>query len=94
MNGKISSEVRRETGTGTDLWRVIAAPIIWALVVWTVAHLCAGLVMQAYCLARSLWRKLTPEYDADLWNVTLYWHFAGFCALLTALVIGGFPRLA
>ena len=31
MNGKISSEVRRETGTGTDLWRVIAAPIIWAL---------------------------------------------------------------
>lgn len=31
MNGKISTEVRRETGTGTDLWRVIAAPIVWAL---------------------------------------------------------------
>jgi hypothetical protein len=31
MNGKITGEVRRETGTGTDLWRVIAAPIIWAL---------------------------------------------------------------
>ena len=31
MNGKITSEVRRETGTGTDLWRVIAAPIVWAL---------------------------------------------------------------
>lgn len=30
MTGKITSEVRRETGTGTDLWRVIAAPIIWA----------------------------------------------------------------
>lgn len=31
MNGKITGEVRRETGTGTDLWRVIGAPVIWAL---------------------------------------------------------------
>ncbi len=31
MNGKVTREVRRETGTGTDLWRVIAAPIVWAL---------------------------------------------------------------
>ena len=31
MNGRITGEVRRETGTGTDLWRVVAAPIIWAL---------------------------------------------------------------
>ena len=28
---KVTDEVQRETGTGTDLWRVIAAPIIWAL---------------------------------------------------------------
>ncbi len=25
------NEVERETGHGTDLWRVIAAPIVWAL---------------------------------------------------------------
>lgn len=31
MTGKVTSEVQRETGTGTDLWRVIAAPVIWAL---------------------------------------------------------------
>lgn len=31
MTGKIGREVTRETGTGTDLWRVIAAPIVWAL---------------------------------------------------------------
>lgn len=31
MNGKVTREVRRETGTGTDLWRVIAAPIVWAV---------------------------------------------------------------
>jgi uncharacterized membrane protein YbhN (UPF0104 family) len=31
MTGKIEREVKRETGTGTDLWRVIAAPIVWAV---------------------------------------------------------------
>jgi len=31
MTGKVTREVTRETGTGTDLWRVIAAPIVWAL---------------------------------------------------------------
>jgi hypothetical protein len=30
MNRPIESEVERETGSGTDLWRVIVAPIIWA----------------------------------------------------------------
>ena len=25
------NEVERETGLGTDLWRVIAAPVVWAL---------------------------------------------------------------
>lgn len=27
----ISNEVRRETGSGTDLWKVIVAPIVWAV---------------------------------------------------------------
>ena len=27
----IAKEVRRETGSGTDLWRVIISPTIWAL---------------------------------------------------------------
>ncbi len=80
--------------TGLDPTAHAYPAIVWALVVWIIAHLVAGFIMQAYCLARSLWGKLTPEYDADLWNVTLYWHFAGFGALLTALVIGGFPLLA
>ena len=31
MNDRITQEVERETGTGTDLWNVIAAPIVWAL---------------------------------------------------------------
>ncbi len=29
--GKVTQETRREMGSGTDLWRVIAPPTIWAL---------------------------------------------------------------
>ncbi len=28
---KIAEEVRREAGSGTDLWRVILSPVIWAV---------------------------------------------------------------
>jgi cytochrome c oxidase subunit I len=79
--------------TGLDPTAHSYPAIVWGLVVWIVLHLGAGMIMQAYALARSIFAKLTPRHDADLWNVTLYWHFTGFCALLTALVIGGFPLL-
>lgn len=29
MTDDITREVKRETGSGTDLWRVILAPVIW-----------------------------------------------------------------
>jgi cytochrome c oxidase subunit I+III len=67
---------------------------VWALVMWTGAHLGAGVIMQLYCLARSLAGKMTPTHDADLWNTTLYWHFALFTVVVTAAVIGGFPAVA
>jgi cytochrome c oxidase subunit I+III len=79
--------------TGLDPTAHAYPAIVWGLVVWVVLHLMAGMIMQAYALTRSIFGKLTPKHDADLWNVTLYWHFAGFCALLTAMVIGGFPLL-
>jgi heme/copper-type cytochrome/quinol oxidase subunit 3 len=79
--------------TGLDPTMHAYPAIVWVLVVWVVAHLAVGMLMQGYCLARSIFGKMTPRYDADLWNVTLYWHFAGFGAVLTALVIGGFPYL-
>jgi heme/copper-type cytochrome/quinol oxidase subunit 2 len=31
MTDRITEETRRETGSGTDLWHVIAAPVVWAL---------------------------------------------------------------
>lgn len=79
--------------TGLDPTSHSYPAIVWALVVWIVAHFAAGIIMQAYCMARSICNLLTPQYDAELWNVTLYWHFAAFCGVVTALVIGGFPLL-
>jgi uncharacterized membrane protein YozB (DUF420 family) len=31
MTGQFTKETRRETGSGTDLWRVILAPAVWSL---------------------------------------------------------------
>ena len=79
--------------TGLDPTAHAYPAIVWALVLWIVLHLGAGLIMLAYCLARSLFLRLTPTHDADLWNVTLYWHFTAASTLIAAAVIGGFPYL-
>ncbi|WP_417601446.1 cytochrome c oxidase subunit I [Pararhodobacter oceanensis] len=65
--------------------------IIWALMIWVVAHALVGLIMQLYCLAGSLTGKLTPRYDADLWNITLFWHFLCLTVLVAGAVIGLAP---
>ncbi|UOA29361.1 cytochrome c oxidase subunit I [Pseudosulfitobacter sp. DSM 107133] len=65
--------------------------ILWALMVWLVVHLGAGIIMQCYCLAGSLFAKVTPRHDADLRNVTLYWHFVALKAVVTAAVLGLVP---
>jgi heme/copper-type cytochrome/quinol oxidase subunit 3 len=80
--------------TGMDPTATSYQAIVWALVLWTGAHMSVGVIMQLYCLAASFAGRLTPKYDADMWNVSLYWHFMGFTALVTTLVIGGFPLLA
>ncbi|WP_149755236.1 cytochrome c oxidase subunit I [Roseivivax sediminis] len=67
--------------------------MMWALVVWTCAHVAAGVVMQGYCLAGTIFGKLTPRYDADLWNTTLFWHFLVVSCLITAAMIGILPRM-
>ena len=65
--------------------------VLWALMVWVVAHSGVGVIMQLYCLAGSLFGKLTPKYDADIWNVSLYWHFHALAAVITCAVIGLAP---
>ncbi|MBM9596174.1 cytochrome c oxidase subunit I [Roseitranquillus sediminis] len=67
--------------------------MMWVLVVWTVAHTIAGVVMQCYCLAGTIFGKIDPAHDADLWNTCLFWHFLCLTAIITALVTGLLPRV-
>lgn len=80
--------------TGLDATHHAYPAIVWALVVWIVAHAGIGLVSQGFCLAGHIRGRLTSDHDADIWNTTLYWHFLLFTALVTTLVIGGFPLVA
>jgi cytochrome c oxidase subunit I+III len=68
--------------------------IVWALVVWTVAHLALGVLLQLYCAARAVANRLTPDHDIDIANVKLYWHFMAITILVTVAVIAGFPLVA
>ncbi|MGZ9811465.1 cytochrome c oxidase subunit I [Pseudoroseicyclus sp. H15] len=65
--------------------------ILCALTIWMVAHSGLGALMQLYCLAGSIFGKLTPRYDADLRNTTLFWHFHTLAALTAAAVLGLAP---
>ena len=78
---------------GLDPTKHAYPAIVWALVLWVVAHLATGFIMNAYCLARLVAGKMTPSHDADIWNVSLYWHFVTASVLITAAVIGGVPLL-
>lgn len=68
--------------------------IVWLLVAWTVLHAAVGVVMLAFCIGARAAGRLTARYDLDLHNVTLYWHFVALTVAITALVVGGFPRVA
>lgn len=67
--------------------------ILWGLVIWAVVHTIAGVIMQLYCVAGITFGKLTPRYDADLWNTALFWHFLLITGIVTCAVLGLFPRL-
>ena len=67
---------------------------VWLLVGWTAVHVCAGVVMQLYCIVRRAAGRMTAAHDIDIQNVTLYWHFVAITALVTVAVIAGFPLLA
>jgi cytochrome c oxidase subunit I+III len=68
--------------------------IVWLLMLWTVVHVAVGLVMLAYCALRRAEGRMTARHDIDVHNVVLYWHFTVLTALVTALVVAGFPRVS
>ncbi len=92
--GSAAALVEGPIATGMDPTVHVYPAIVWALVTWAVVHLLVGALMQLYCLARRLARKLTAAHDIDIVNVPLYWHFTGATVLITVAVIAGFPEVA
>jgi cytochrome c oxidase subunit I+III len=68
--------------------------IVWLLVIWTALHLLLGVVMHLYCIARRCAGRMTARHEIDMGNATLFFHFVALTALITALVIAGFPLVA
>ena len=80
--------------TGLDPQRRAYDATVWMLVIWTVVHIGAGIIMQLYCMARRVARRMDARHDMDIVNVTLYWHFAAITAVITIAVIAGFPLMS
>ncbi len=77
--------------TGLDPKSHVYAATVWILAIWTAGHAVTGVIMQLYVIARRLAGRMTARYDIDIQNVALYWHFAAITAVITVLVIAGFP---
>jgi cytochrome c oxidase subunit I+III len=77
---------------GMDPTSHVYPAIVWILVIWVAVHGAVGIVMQLYCLARSLAGRLTASHDMELHNVALYWHFMAVTAVVTFAVVGLFPE--
>lgn len=77
--------------TGLDPTLHVYAATVWVLVGWTAVHLALATIMNAYCLARRAAGRMTGQYDAEITNVSLYWHFMALTGLVTIGVIAGFP---
>ncbi len=78
--------------TGMDPTAHVYPAIVWILVIWAAIHGAIGVIMQLYCLARSLAGRMTPRHDMEICNVALYWHFMLVTALITFGVVGLFPE--
>ena len=64
---------------------------VWVLSGWAAAHVAAGVLMQAYCLARRAAGRMDARHDIDIRNVALYWHFVAITVVVTVAVLAGFP---
>jgi len=53
-----------------------------------------GVAMLIYTAARRLFARMDAVHDADIVNVTLYWHFLALTVVITGIVIALFPKVA
>ena len=77
--------------TNMDPEQHVYQATVWLLLIWCAAHAALGILMNAYCMGRRLAGRMTAEYDMDISNVALYWHFALLMTLVTVATVAGFP---
>ncbi|GGE22271.1 cytochrome c oxidase subunit I [Polymorphobacter glacialis] len=65
--------------------------IVFVLHFWITIHAALGALMLGYCVAKSWDGRLTRDYDADVWNTLLVWHFTLGMAFVAAAVTGLYP---
>ncbi len=80
--------------SGMDPEAHVYPAIVWTLAIWTAAHSGVAIIMQGYTLARSIAGRMTPRYDADVRNITVYMHFFALTAIVTYATIGLFPGVS
>lgn len=79
---------------GMDPTHHVYSASVSVLVLWTMVHLVIGVVMLIYCAARRLAGRMDARHDADIVNVTLFWHFLLLTVFITGSVIALFPKVA
>jgi cytochrome c oxidase subunit I+III len=67
---------------------------VCVLVLWTIVHVAIGILMLVYSVARRIAGRMDARHDADITNVTLYWHFLMLTIAITGLLISLFPLVA
>ena len=80
--------------TGLDPKSHVYPAIVWLLLIWCSGHAALGILMNGYCLARRAAGRMTAEYDCEISNVVLYWHFALVMTIVTVATVAGFPLVA
>ena len=68
--------------------------MVWLLMIWCAIHLAVGVLMLGYCGARRAAGKMDATHDADIVNVTLYWHFTALTLIIAIATVAGFPLVS
>ncbi|GGG84909.1 cytochrome c oxidase subunit I [Salipiger pallidus] len=67
--------------------------MVWMLILWLFLHLLLSWLMHLYVAAR-IWRGIcTPDYRADMMNLTLFTHFLALTAVVIFALLALFPIL-
>ena len=79
---------------GLDPTTHVYPATVWILLIWTALHVGARHRHAALLHRRQPCRPADPEFDIDIRNVALFWHFLAVTAVITVAVVALFPMVA